>query len=74
MNETKHSNRRQGPVDGEHVHGNHNPYWRRVHRDWRFWIGFFLMCAAITFYFMRDDLSLARGGQPQQSQPDAREK
>jgi hypothetical protein len=51
----------EGPV---HVHdhvGTHHderPYWRRAHRDWRFWIGLTLMLAAITMYVLSEDLTM----------------
>ena len=65
MNDTKHSNHGRGQVDGEHVHHDRSPYWRRAHRDWRFWVGLFLMFAAISIYVMSDDLSLVPRTQPQ---------
>jgi hypothetical protein len=34
------------------------PYWRRMHRDWRVWVGLVLMLAAITIYILSEDLSL----------------
>jgi len=71
MHESKHSHDQHGRQDGEHVHHDDSPYWGRAHRDWRFWVGLLLMCAAITVYFMSDDLSLAPSSQPQQSQSDA---
>ena len=74
MHESKHSHHAHGVPDGEHVHQEHSPYWRRAHRDWRFWVRLFLMCAAITTYFMSDDLSLVPSSQPQQSQSGALEK
>ena len=33
------------------------PYWRRMHRDWRFWIGAVLMATAISIYVMSGDLA-----------------
>jgi hypothetical protein len=32
------------------------PYWRRAHRDWRFWIGMLLMFAGIVLYATREYL------------------
>ncbi len=58
MREGKHSRHRHGGPDGEHVHLDPGPYWKRAHQDWRFWIGVFLMFAAITIYFMTVDLSV----------------
>jgi hypothetical protein len=38
------------------------PYWRRMHRDWRFWISAVLMFAAISVYVLSGDLAwLPRG-------------
>ncbi len=58
-------------TDGEHVHRDADPFWKRAHHDWRFWIGMCLMVVAITVYFMSDDLSLVPSSRPQQSQSDA---
>jgi hypothetical protein len=32
-------------------------YWRRMHRDWRMWVGLVLMLAAITIYILSEDLA-----------------
>ncbi len=58
MNETKHSSHQHGTPARDSVHHVPDPYWKRAHRDWRFWVGFVLMFAAITIYAMSDDLSL----------------
>jgi hypothetical protein len=34
------------------------PYWRRAHRDWRFWVGVVLLTAAILIYVFTIDLAL----------------
>ena len=34
------------------------PYWRRAHRDWRFWVGVVFLSAALIVYVMTVDLSL----------------
>jgi hypothetical protein len=34
------------------------PYWRRAHRDWRFWVGVVFLSIAILIYVMSDDLAL----------------
>jgi hypothetical protein len=34
------------------------PYWKRAHHDWRFWVAFGLMLAAMFIYLMTDDLSI----------------
>ncbi|MGA2211792.1 MAG: hypothetical protein ABSH31_00850 [Bryobacteraceae bacterium] len=33
------------------------PYWRRMHHDWRVWVGVVLMLAAITIYILSEDLA-----------------
>jgi hypothetical protein len=33
------------------------PYWRRMHHDWRVWVGLVLMLAAITIYILSEDLT-----------------
>jgi hypothetical protein len=33
------------------------PYWRRAHRDWRFWVVMVLMLTAIMTYVFTLDLS-----------------
>jgi hypothetical protein len=48
----------------EIVHGHHHethvhrPYWKRAHRDWRFWVGFFFISVALAIYITSVDLSL----------------
>ena len=34
------------------------PYWKRAHRDWRFWVGVVFLSAALIVYVMTVDLSL----------------
>ena len=41
-------------MNGPVVHG---PYWKRAHRDWRFWTVFLMMLAAISIYVLSDDLA-----------------
>ncbi len=33
------------------------PYWKRAHRDWRFWAALVLMFLAITVYVLSDNLA-----------------
>jgi hypothetical protein len=66
MNERKQSNHGNEWPESARVHHGHYRYWKRAHHDWRFWIGMFLMLAAITIYVMSDDLALLPRGQPQQ--------
>lgn len=41
------------------------PYWRRMHRDWRFWVGALLMSAAISVYVLSGNLAWIPSGRPQ---------
>ena len=45
------------------------PYWKRMHRDWRFWIGAILMGAAIAVYVLSGDLAWVPRGHPQPALP-----
>ena len=42
------------------------PYWKRMHRDWRFWVGALFMIAALGIYVMSGDLAWIPRSQPQQ--------
>jgi hypothetical protein len=33
------------------------PYWRRMHCDWRVWVGLVLMLSAIAIYILSEDLA-----------------
>ena len=33
------------------------PYWRRMHRDWRFWVGAVFTAAALAIYVLSGDLA-----------------
>jgi len=33
------------------------PYWKRAHKDWKFWVGVVLIFAAIAVYVLSLDLS-----------------
>jgi hypothetical protein len=67
MREDKHGHEHSGSVDGQHVRAESEPYWKRAHHDWRFWVGLALMLVAISVYFMSDDLSLIPSSQPPQA-------
>jgi hypothetical protein len=43
------------------------PYWRRMHRDWRFWVGAVLMITAIVIYVLSGDLAWIPRGLPRHS-------
>jgi hypothetical protein len=50
MDEIKHGHHHE-------IH-DHRPYWKRAHRDWRFWIAVFFIFAALAIYVLSDDLAL----------------
>jgi hypothetical protein len=55
------------PDEGPRPTVNHEhsmPYWKRAHRDWRFWIGVCFIFAAIAVYVMSVDLSLVPRSHP----------
>jgi hypothetical protein len=74
MNETKHSSHQHGKPARESVQHDPDPYWKRAHMDWRFWVGFVLMFAAITIYVMSDNLAMMPRGQRQQPPSDGNRK
>ena len=45
------------------------PYWRRMHRDWRFWVGAILMAAALSVYVFSGDLAWVPNGHRQSAMP-----
>jgi hypothetical protein len=51
----------EGPERDRILH-DHGPYWKRAHRDWRFWVGLVLMLAAITIYVLSEDLAFLPHG------------
>jgi hypothetical protein len=66
MSENKRSHRHHGEQDPNGDHESRPPYWRRVHRDWKFWVALSLMLAAMVFYVMSDDLAIRPHRQVQQ--------
>jgi ABC-type nickel/cobalt efflux system permease component RcnA len=43
----------------KHTHRKHHePYWRRLHKDWRLWVAIGLMLAAILIYVLTLDDAL----------------
>jgi hypothetical protein len=66
MSENKRSHRHHGESDPSGDHELRPPYWRRVHRDWKFWIALSLMLAAMVVYVMSDNLAFRPQRQIQQ--------
>jgi len=44
----------------------HRPYWKRMHHDWRLWVGVVLMLAAVIIYVVSEDFAWLPRGQSQQ--------
>lgn len=42
---------------GDRGESNPGPYWQRMHRGWRFWVGAVLMFAALAVYVLSGDLA-----------------
>ncbi len=59
-----------GAHSGERT-GGPGPYWKRAHRDWRFWVGALFMAVALIVYVMSDDLALLPRAQPSRPAPAA---
>jgi hypothetical protein len=58
MSENKHSHPKHDELNPDSVEQRQLPYWKRAHRDWRFWVALFFMFVAITVYVMSDNLAL----------------
>ena len=43
------------------MNSSEGPYWKRAHRDSKFWIGLALMLVAIAFFALRWDMVLLPG-------------
>jgi hypothetical protein len=46
-----------------------SPYWRRMHRDWRFWVGAPSMATALVIYVLSGDLAWVPNGHRQSAAP-----
>ena len=66
MSENKRSHRHHGEHDHNSDHQGQPPYWKRAHRDWKFWVALSLMLAAMVIYVMSDDLAFRPHRQAQQ--------
>jgi len=59
MTGSKHNQEGNSGDNGEPEPG---PYWKRMHRDWRFWIGAVLMAAALAVFVLIGGLAGAPFG------------
>jgi hypothetical protein len=62
MTGNKHNHEENSGDSGEPGPG---PYWRRMHPDWRFWVGAILMAAALSVYVFSGDLAWVPNGHRQ---------
>ena len=49
-----HSHAQTGPVA---PHEQQQAYWKRAHKDWKFWVGVICIAVALTVYVLSLDLS-----------------
>lgn len=54
MTGSKHNQEGNSGEGGEAGPG---PYWKRMHRDWRFWAGAVFMSAALAIYILSENLA-----------------
>ncbi len=58
-------------MNKEHDHHHHDqhqvPAWKRLHRDWRVWLGVILMLTAMAAYVISQDESIRPGGRVPQA-------
>ncbi|MGA8940693.1 MAG: hypothetical protein WB439_16140 [Acidobacteriaceae bacterium] len=57
MPEGKHPDHHHAETGPHLSHEQRPPYWKRAHKDWKFWIGVILIAAAIAVYVGSLDLS-----------------
>ncbi len=57
MPEGKHPDHPHAVTGPTAPHEQQLPYWKRAHKDWRFWIGVVFIAAAIIIYVCSLDLS-----------------
>jgi hypothetical protein len=71
MSENKHHHHPQEGPNPPKDPDNYVPYWKRAHKDWRFWVGVFCISAALVVYITSVDLSLVphRPDQPSSRTP-----
>jgi len=55
--ETKTHNHHQNKHNNT-IHPKKQPYIKRMHRDWLFWVGLVLMLLAILYYVVSDDFTI----------------
>jgi len=66
MTGSKHNPEGNSSSNGEPAPG---PYWRRMHRDRRFWIGAVCRAVALAIYVLSGDLAWAPNGHRRPAMP-----
>ena len=57
MPEGKHPDHHHDDTGPKLPHEQQAPYWKRAHKDWKFWVGVIFIAIAITIYVLSLDLS-----------------
>jgi hypothetical protein len=57
MNDGMQGHHAQGGSGMESGPGDHRPYWKRAHQDWRVWVAVVVMIAGMVIYVMSDDFA-----------------
>jgi hypothetical protein len=55
--EGKHPDHRHDDTGPHLPHAQSQPYWKRAHKDWKFWVGVVCIALAIVVYVSTLDLS-----------------
>ena len=66
MQKPKHDHRRLEKPNSSKTHHNHRYYWKGAHRDWRIWVCFIVMMAAMLLFVTRRNWMGRSVAQPQQ--------
>jgi len=64
MKEDNHSYNSHRGSDGNSEHKLQRPYYKRAHKDWRFWAVVILMIIAMLYYVLSDDFSMRLRARP----------
>jgi hypothetical protein len=43
---------------GKNFNKHHGPYYKRMHKDWRIWVGVVIILVAISIYIVTVDFSI----------------
>lgn len=71
MSESKHHHHPQEEPHPSKDPDSYVPYWKRAHKDWRFWVGVICISVALAVYITSVDLSLVphKPNQPSSRMP-----